>query len=81
MLRPASIAALLMAAGVVLHLHSLTAYALDGFAHATESLAGAAWGARRRSAFKGAIEASTFWAAIFVDRISGTVSSIPGIGS
>ncbi|HKY95921.1 MAG TPA: MATE family efflux transporter, partial [Kiloniellales bacterium] len=57
--------AILAANALLLHLHSLTAYALDGFAHATETLAGAAWGARQRSAFKGAIEASTLWAAIF----------------
>jgi len=57
--------AILAANALLLHLHSLTSYALDGFAHATETLAGAAWGARRRDRFKGAIEASTLWAAIF----------------
>jgi MATE family multidrug resistance protein len=57
--------AILAANALLLHLHSLTSYALDGFAHATETLAGAAWGARKRAAFKGAIEASTLWAAIF----------------
>lgn len=56
---------ILAANALLLHLHSLTSYALDGFAHATETLAGAAWGARQRAAFKGAIEASTLWAAIF----------------
>jgi MATE family multidrug resistance protein len=57
--------AVLAANALLLHLHSLTSYALDGFAHATETLAGAAWGARNRRAFRGAVEASTFWAAIF----------------
>jgi len=57
--------AILAANALLLHLHSLTSYALDGFAHATETLAGSAWGARRRDQFKGAIEASTLWAALF----------------
>jgi MATE family multidrug resistance protein len=57
--------AMLAANALLLHLHSLTAYALDGFAHATETLAGAAWGAGDRRAFRGSIEASTLWAAIF----------------
>lgn len=57
--------AILAANALLLHLHSLTSYALDGFAHATETLVGSAWGARKRAAFKGAIEAATLWAAIF----------------
>ena len=56
--------AVLAANALLLHLHSLTSYALDGFAHATETLAGAAWGAGDRRAFRGAVEASTLWAAI-----------------
>lgn len=58
-------AAILAANALLLHLQSLMAYALDAFAHAAETLTGAAWGRRDRRSFVGALEAATLWAAIF----------------
>ena len=49
----------LAANAVLLHLYTFMAYSLDGFAHAVEALAGAAFGARSRSAFVNAVHAST----------------------
>jgi len=56
---------ILAANALLLHLQSLMAYALDAFAHAAETLTGAAWGRRDRRAFVGGLEAATLWAAIF----------------
>jgi MATE family multidrug resistance protein len=53
---------LLAANTIVLQLQYLMAYALDGFAHAAEILAGHALGARSRQAFKQAVRTSTAWA-------------------
>jgi MATE family multidrug resistance protein len=58
-------AEVLAANALLLHLQSLLAYALDAFAHAAETLTGAAWGRRDRRALVGALEAATLWAAIF----------------
>ena len=55
----------LAANAILLQLQTFTAYALDGFAHAVEVLAGNALGARNRAAFRGAVKASTVWAAAF----------------
>ncbi len=41
------------------------AYGLDGFAHAVETLAGHAYGARDRERFRGAVYASSVWAVVF----------------
>jgi len=60
----------LAANALLLHLQSLMAYALDGFAHAAETLAGAAWGRRNRRDFVGAVEAATLWAALFAIAIA-----------
>ena len=49
----------LAANAVLLHLYTFMAYSLDGFAHAVEALAGAAFGARSRWAFVSAVRAST----------------------
>ena len=49
----------LAANAVLLHLYTFMAYSLDGFAHAVEALAGAAYGARSRWAFVNAVRAST----------------------
>lgn len=56
--------AILAANALLMHLQSLMAYGLDGFAHAAETLSGAAWGRRSRKDFLGGIEAATLWAAI-----------------
>lgn len=47
---------------VLLQLQSFTAHGLDGFAHAAEILAGSAYGARDRSAFRRAVAVSGAWA-------------------
>jgi MATE family multidrug resistance protein len=54
---------LILAANAILQqLQYLTAYALDGFAHAVEVLAGSAKGARSLRAFRQAVKVSTLWA-------------------
>jgi len=55
---------LLAANALLIHLQSLMAFGLDGFAHAAEALTGAAYGARRRAAFLAAVQVSTVWAFI-----------------
>jgi MATE family multidrug resistance protein len=42
---------------------AFAAYGLDGFAHAAETLVGAAVGARDRAAFRSAVRDTTWWAA------------------
>jgi len=49
----------LAANAVLLHLYTFMAYSLDGFAHAVEALAGAAYGAGSRRGFVNAVRAST----------------------
>ena len=48
---------------ILLNLLALTAYAMDGFAHAAEALCGRAWGAGRRSAFLEACKGTSVLAA------------------
>ena len=52
----------LAANAILLHLQTLMAYGLDGFAHAAEILAGGALGARSRPAFQAAVRTATLWA-------------------
>jgi len=47
---------------VLLQLWNILAYGLDGFAHAAEALAGSAYGARNRTAFRSAVFYTTVWA-------------------
>lgn len=54
----------LAANAVLLHLHYFVSYGLDGFAHAASALAGGAYGAANRSAFRAAVKATTVWAII-----------------
>ncbi len=54
----------LAANAVLLHLQHFLAYGLDGFAFAVESLAGSAYGARNRGAFRTAVRVTTIWALI-----------------
>ncbi|MCH7795522.1 MAG: MATE family efflux transporter [Proteobacteria bacterium] len=51
----------LAANAILMHLQTIMAYGLDGFAHAAEILAGGALGARSRPAFQGAVRAATIW--------------------
>ncbi len=54
----------LAANAVLLHLQHFLAYGLDGFAFAVEALAGSAYGARNRAAFRMAVRVTTIWALI-----------------
>ncbi len=49
---------------VLLHLNYIMAYALDGFAHAAEALAGSAYGAKKKAYFRKAVSLTTLWAGI-----------------
>ena len=52
----------LAANAVLMQFLSVTAYGLDGFAHAAEVLAGSALGAGSRRAFRQVVKVSTLWA-------------------
>ncbi|WP_068805252.1 MATE family efflux transporter [Thauera phenolivorans] len=54
----------LAANALLLNFQSFMAYALDGFAHAAETLTGAAVGARDRQALRSAIRMSMGWAVV-----------------
>jgi MATE family multidrug resistance protein len=53
--------AVLAANAVLLNLHGIMSYGLDGFAHATETLVGSIIGARRRDAFYRVVKAAFLW--------------------
>ena len=55
---------ILAANAILLHLQSVAAYALDGFAHAVEAMAGSACGARHRRAFRLAVRLTTMWSGL-----------------
>jgi len=55
---------ILAANAVLLHLQSIMAYALDGFAHAVEALAGGAYGAGNRKIFRRAVFLTSLWGGI-----------------
>jgi len=60
---------ILAANAILLHLQSIMAYGLDGFAHAAEALTGSAYGAKRRDTFIRAVKLTTVWGfvvAVFV---------------
>ncbi len=57
-------ASVLAANAVLLNLQSFMAYALDGFAHATEALVGKAMGAKNRAAYKQAVFTAALWSAV-----------------
>lgn len=61
---------MLAANAILLHLQTIMAYGLDGFAHAAEALAGSAYGARNRDIFKRAVFLTSFWAMIIAVIIS-----------
>jgi len=62
--------AVLAANAVLLNLHNIAAYALDGFANATEALVGEAIGARRLADYRAVLRASTVAAAVVALLIS-----------
>lgn len=51
----------LAANAILMHLQSIMAYGLDGFAHAVEAMAGSAYGAGRRRRFRRAVALTGFW--------------------
>jgi len=55
---------ILAANAILLHLQSIMAYGLDGFATAAEALAGSAYGAGKRRAFRRAVLLTSFWGAV-----------------
>ncbi len=55
---------------VLLHLLSIMAYAIDGFAHAVEALGGSAYGAKNRRNFVRAVKLTTYWSALMALLIS-----------
>ncbi|MGB5326695.1 MAG: MATE family efflux transporter [Gammaproteobacteria bacterium] len=55
---------ILAANAILLHLQSIMAYGLDGFAHAVEALAGSAYGAGRQREFRRAVKLTTVWGAL-----------------
>ena len=54
----------LAANAILINLLQMLAYGLDGFAHAAEALAGGAYGAKNRPAFKHAVRSSSLWALV-----------------
>ena len=55
---------ILAANAILLHLQSIMAYGLDGFAHAVEALAGSAYGAGRQREFRRAVALTSFWGGV-----------------
>jgi len=55
---------ILAANAILMHLQSIMAYGLDGFAHAVEALAGSAYGARKQAVFRRAVKLTSLWAAL-----------------
>ena len=60
----------LAANAILLHLQSIMAYALDGFAHAAEALTGSAYGAGKRKEFSRSVRLTSLWAAIIAAMVS-----------
>ena len=59
----------LAANAILLHLQSIMAYGLDGFAHAAEALTGSAYGAKKRYEFERAVKLTSLWAFIIASFI------------
>ena len=68
---------ILAANAILLHLQSIMAYGLDGFAHAVEALAGSAYGAGRRREFRRAVLLTSFWGAV-IALLAGLVYFVLG---
>jgi MATE family multidrug resistance protein len=79
-LQGATLGTLTLAANAVLmHFQHFLAHGLDGFAHATEALAGSAYGARCRAAFRAAVRACTLWA-LLVALLYSLIYTLAGPG-
>ena len=61
---------ILAANTILIHLQSIMAYGLDGFAFAVEALGGSAYGARKISNFKKAVSRTTLWSGLMALTIS-----------
>ena len=81
---------ILAANAVLLHLNSIMAYGLDGFAHAAEAMTGSAYGARREREFRRAVRLTSLWGALIAlstgfaywilgDLLIGLFTSIDGV--
>ena len=55
---------ILAANAILLHLQSIMAYGLDGFAHAVEALAGSAYGAGKKHVFRRAVALTSLWGGV-----------------
>jgi len=60
----------LAANAILLHLQSIMAYGLDGFAHAAEALTGSAYGAGKRREFKRSVALTSVWAGLMAVLVS-----------
>lgn len=60
----------LAANAILIHLLSVMAYGLDGFAHAAEALTGSAYGAGKRREFSRAVFLSSAWAGLMAILVS-----------
>ncbi|MEM7258908.1 MAG: MATE family efflux transporter [Pseudomonadota bacterium] len=67
-------ATVLAANAILLQILHICAYALDGFAHAVETLSGHAWGSRQRQQFNLAVKYSTLQSAIVAVVMSLTIA-------
>src|SRR6202453_2890463 len=70
--------AILAANAVLLNLHNLASYALDGFANTTEALVGEAVGAKRVADYRAVLRASTVAAAVVAVLLSLTYLAFGG---
>ena len=68
---------ILAANAILLHLQSIMAHGLDGFATAAEALTGSAYGAGKRRLFRRAVVLTSFWAA-FIALLTGLVYLVLG---
>jgi len=60
----------LAANAILIHLLSIMAYGLDGFAHAAEALTGSAYGAGKRREFSRAVFLTSAWAGLMATLVS-----------
>jgi len=60
----------LAANAILMHLLSIMAYGLDGFAHAAEALTGSAYGAGKRDEFRRSVILTSLWAVIIAALVS-----------
>ena len=60
----------LAANAILMHLQTFMGHGLDGFAHAAETLAGEASGARDRQRFRAAVRMTTLWAGIIATLVA-----------